>query len=165
MLDELTAQAPALLARWHEVHAYLARHLPDVEGRYEVGDGWIDYLVVREDYPEVVVLDQSGDDVDLWDVYDDLRRPAPARPAVPRPSAALAEIVELRERVAELESRPKVVTALPDAPFTADEAAAYLKTTTKQVYHLVARRKLKKLAGSTRLRFTRELLDAYLEGK
>ena len=67
--------------------------------------------------------------------------------------------------MANLESKLRVITAQPDALLTADEAAAYLKTTTKQVYNLIARRRLRKLAGSTRLRFTREQLDAYLEGK
>jgi excisionase family DNA binding protein len=164
-LDTLLANAPAHLARWHEVHAYLARHLPQEEGRYDLGDEWIEYLIVNDEYPEVVILDQSNEDIDLWDVYEDLCRPAPAAMPDHQSSAISTELDELKKRVADLESKLRVITAQPDALLTADEAAAYLKTTTKQVYHLVHRRRLRKLAGSTRLRFTREQLDAYLEGK
>ena len=48
--------------------------------------------------------------------------------------------------------------------YTADEAASYLKTTKKAVYNLVERRKLRKLPGSRRLRFTKEDLDSYIRG-
>jgi excisionase family DNA binding protein len=43
------------------------------------------------------------------------------------------------------------------------EAAAYLKITVKALYHLVGRKKLRVLPGSRHYRFTREMLDAYLQ--
>lgn len=52
-----------------------------------------------------------------------------------------------------------------ESPYlTAEEAAEYLRTTVKGVYGLLERRKLKKLSGSRTVLFTRDLLDAYLQG-
>ena len=48
---------------------------------------------------------------------------------------------------------------------TADEAAQYLRITTKALYGLVERGKIKKLAGHRRYRFTRDTLDQYLRGE
>jgi hypothetical protein len=46
----------------------------------------------------------------------------------------------------------------------AEQAAAYLRTTIKGIYSLLERRKLKKLRGSRTVLFTREMLDAYVQG-
>lgn len=48
----------------------------------------------------------------------------------------------------------------------AEEAAAYLRTTVQGVYSLVKRRKIRPMPGRPgRLLFTREELDAYLQGR
>jgi excisionase family DNA binding protein len=52
-----------------------------------------------------------------------------------------------------------------ESPYlTSEQAAAYLRTTIKGVYSLLERGKLKKLPGSRTVLFTREMLDAYLQG-
>ena len=94
-LDTLLANAPANLARWHEVHAYLTRRLPKEEGRYDLGDEWIEYLIVNDEHPEVI-LDQSNEDIDLWDVYEDLCRPAPAAMPDRKSSPVSTELDELK---------------------------------------------------------------------
>lgn len=48
---------------------------------------------------------------------------------------------------------------------TADEAAAYLRTTRQGIYSLVKRGRIKPMPGSGKLLFTREALDRYLAGK
>jgi excisionase family DNA binding protein len=49
---------------------------------------------------------------------------------------------------------------------TAEEAAAYLRTTVQGIYSLVKRQKLRPMPGRPgRLLFTRETLDKYLSGK
>ncbi len=52
-----------------------------------------------------------------------------------------------------------------ESPYlTSEQAAAYLRTTIKGVYSLLERGKLKKLPGSRTVLFTREMLDAYVQG-
>jgi len=52
-----------------------------------------------------------------------------------------------------------------ESPYmTADQAAEYLRTTVKGIYSLLERRKIKKLPGSRTILFTRDLLDAYVQG-
>lgn len=52
-----------------------------------------------------------------------------------------------------------------ESPYlTSEQAAAYLRTTIKGIYSLLERGKLKKLPGSRTVLFTREMLDAYVEG-
>jgi excisionase family DNA binding protein len=48
---------------------------------------------------------------------------------------------------------------------TAPEAAAYLRTTVQGIYSLVKRGKVRPMPGSSKLLFTREALDAYLNGR
>ena len=45
------------------------------------------------------------------------------------------------------------------------EAAAYLRRTVSAIYNLVKRNRLKPMPGSGRLYFTRERLDAFMNGK
>lgn len=47
----------------------------------------------------------------------------------------------------------------------ASEAAMYLRTTVQGIYALVKRGKLRPMAGSRKLLFTRESLDACAEGR
>jgi excisionase family DNA binding protein len=52
-----------------------------------------------------------------------------------------------------------------ESPYlTSEQAAVYLRTTIKGVYSLLERGKLKKLPGSRTILFTREMLDAYVQG-
>jgi hypothetical protein len=52
-----------------------------------------------------------------------------------------------------------------ESPYlTAEQAASYLHTTIKGIYSLLERRKLHKLPGSRIVLFTRDLLDAYVQG-
>jgi len=63
---------------------------------------------------------------------------------------------------------PQGVAAPPIlSPYlTAEEAAAYLRTTVQGIYSLVKRRKIRPMPGRPgRLLFTREALDRYLAGK
>jgi excisionase family DNA binding protein len=49
---------------------------------------------------------------------------------------------------------------------TADEAAAYLRTTVQGIYSLVKRGKVRPMPGRPgRLLFTRDALDGYLAGR
>jgi excisionase family DNA binding protein len=58
--------------------------------------------------------------------------------------------------------RPAIISPY----LTAEEAAAYLRTTVQGVYSLVKRRKIKPMAGRPgRLLFPRGELDRYLGGK
>jgi len=54
-----------------------------------------------------------------------------------------------------------------DSPYyTAQEAAAYLRTTVQGIYSLVKRGKIRPMPGRPgRLLFTREALDKYLTGR
>jgi excisionase family DNA binding protein len=58
-----------------------------------------------------------------------------------------------------------VDSALQSPYLTASEAAAYIRGTIQSVYSLVKRGRLKAMPGSRKLLFTRESLDAYLQGK
>lgn len=52
-----------------------------------------------------------------------------------------------------------------ESPYlNSEEAAKYLRTTVKGLYSLLERRKVQKLPGSRTVLFTRELLDAYVQG-
>ena len=46
-----------------------------------------------------------------------------------------------------------------------EQAASYLKKTTKAVYGLIERGKLRKMPGSHICYFTREMLDEFLRGE
>jgi hypothetical protein len=148
--------------------------------RYDIGDEWLDLIVLY--FPgsgwEVQVLEKSCDDLDLGDVYMDLKERLRAELAVqpppiasPVPSATLKEILIRLERL----ERQKPQTAKVDGPsvtspyFTADEAVAYLRLgTIKSLYGLVERGRLVPLRGSRRrIRFTKEMLDQFMlqEGK
>jgi excisionase family DNA binding protein len=57
------------------------------------------------------------------------------------------------------------VLALASPYLTATEAAAYLRTTVQGIYALVKRGRLRPMAGSRKLLFTREALDACMRGR
>jgi excisionase family DNA binding protein len=63
--------------------------------------------------------------------------------------------------------RDNSAPATTSSPYlTAEEAAAYLRTTVQGVYSLVKRLKIRPMPGRPgRLLFTRAVLDKYLEGK
>lgn len=61
----------------------------------------------------------------------------------------------------ELPARPSI----PSPYFDAQQAADYLGVTVKALYGHVERRKLKRLPGFRKYRFTREQLDAFLRGE
>ncbi|MDY3555048.1 helix-turn-helix domain-containing protein [Gemmata sp. JC717] len=145
--------------------------------RYELGDDWLDLMVLFEPgYGwEVHVLDRSSDDLDLIDVEMDLKdrhRAALAVPVLttaPPVAAHLTETVrDILARLERLENQPTGPDALAavESPYlTAEEAAAYLRVNVNALYSLVERRKLAPLPGHRKYRFTRAMLDAYLKGE
>lgn len=59
-----------------------------------------------------------------------------------------------------------IPTPIVSPYLTAEEAAAYLRTTIQGIYSLVKRGRLRPMPGRPgRLLFTRETLDGYLGGK
>lgn len=167
-------------------HDFVGRRLPFtlVEERtcepvrYELGDDWLDLMVLFEQgYGwEVHVLGRSSDDLDLIDVEMDLKdrcRAALAVPVftapVPPPAAHLAETVrDILARLERLEGKvaePNAVAAVGSPYLTAEEAAAYLRVNVNALYSLVERRKLAPLPGHRKYRFTTDMLDAYLKGE
>lgn len=122
--------------------------------RYFVGDEWLDLLVIYD--PgfgwEVQVMEKSSDDVDLGDVYADLRKQllsdlrgqegSQADSWTP-PTSALREITARLERLEQ--KMPKTVEspAITSPYLNAEESAAYLRlTSVKALYGLVERRRL-----------------------
>ena len=76
----------------------------------------------------------------------------------------LAYLDALRAKVHSLTAPERPTLATPY--LTVAEAAAYLRTTSKAIYHLVERGLLEPLPGpSRRVRFTRAILDAYMKGQ
>jgi hypothetical protein len=144
--------------------------------RYFVGDEWLDLLVIYD--PgfgwEVQVMEKSSEDVDLGDVYADLRKQllsdlrGQAAPQGESQGPSNTTLREITARLERLEQRlPKSVEApaITSPYLNAAEAAAYLRINVNALYSLVERRKLKPLPGHRRYRFTVEILDAYLRGK
>lgn len=144
--------------------------------RYFVGDEWLDLLVFYDPSFgwEVHVLEKSSQDVDLGDVYADLRKQmlsdlrdqtgSQADSQTP-PKTALREITARLERLEQKMPKTVECPAITSPYLTAKEAAAYLRTNVNALYSLVERRKLKPLPGHRRYRFTVEILDAFLRGK
>jgi excisionase family DNA binding protein len=76
----------------------------------------------------------------------------------------LDEFVERLERLEEAVFKTRAVPAVESPYLNADEAAAYLRVSVNALYGLVERRKLRPLPGHRKYRFTRAILDAFLQG-
>jgi hypothetical protein len=144
--------------------------------RYFVGDDWLDLLVIYDPSFgwEVHVMEKSSEDVDIGDVYADLRKQllsdlrgqASSQGESQGPSnTTLREITVRLERLEQRMPKSVEVPAITSPYLNAGEAAAYLRINVNALYSLVERRKLKPLPGHRRYRFTVEILDAYLRGK
>jgi excisionase family DNA binding protein len=161
-------------------HDFIGRHLPFTFAddrtcepvRYELGDEWIDLMVLYDPGLgwEVTVLDQSSEDVDLSDVELDLKDRLRAALAVQPPPAtrdfpgdALGDVLARLDRLEAAVARPEPSVESPY--LTADEAAVYLRVNVNALYSLVERRKLAPLPGHRKYRFTRDMLDTYLKGE
>ena len=143
--------------------------------RYELGDEWLDLLVVYDpDWGwEVQVLERSSEDVNLSDVYADLQKrliadfanQCRAPNTKPMSSEVLADVVSRLERLERKASRPVEIPTIETPYLNAEESAAYLRLeTVKALYGLVERRRLIPLRGPRRrIRFTKDMLDQYMQ--
>lgn len=141
--------------------------------RYELGDEWLELLVVYDpDWGwEVQVLERSSEDVNLSDVYADLQKRLIAdfanqcrSPNTTLSSDVLADVVSRLERLERKASRPVEIPTIETPYLNAEESAAYLRLeTVKALYGLVERRRLIPLRGPRRrIRFTKDMLDQYM---
>jgi excisionase family DNA binding protein len=163
------------------MHDFIGRHLPFTlmsdrtcePVRYEVGDDWLDLMVLYDPGLgwEVTVLAQSCEDIGLPDVEADLKdrlRTILAVPLTPTPNPLpAAEIGEILRRLERLENtipQPSAAKVVESPYLTADEAAVYLRINVNALYSLVERRKLAPLPGHRKYRFTRDMLDNFLRG-
>jgi excisionase family DNA binding protein len=163
-------------------HDFIGRHLPFTliadrvaePVRYDLGDDWLDLMVLYDPGLgwEVTVLGRSCEDIGLHEVEMDMKdrlratftvQPPPA--PSPVPAAVVEGLLARLDRLEKLAPQVGVARAVESPYLTAEEAAEYLRINVNALYSLVERRKLRPLPGHRRYRFTREILDTYLEGK
>jgi excisionase family DNA binding protein len=162
-------------------HDFIGRHLPFTliadriaePVRYELGDDWLDLMVLYDPGLgwEVHVLGRSCEDIGLPDVETDLKDRLRLSLAVHQPTgptpvtcAVIGEILNRLERLENSAPQPSAAGVVESPYLTADEAAAYLRTNVNALYSLVERRKLAPLPGHRKYRFTRDMLDNFLRG-
>jgi excisionase family DNA binding protein len=132
--------------------------------------GWIDLIVVEksERCEEVQVARRSRKGAGLQEVFSDmmarLRPNLSLQESTNGSPSSLQDIIVRLERLEERMLGTEKGRHIESPYLNAEEAAAYLRITMSSLYGLVERRKIRPLPGYRKYRFTKEILDAYLQG-